>query len=60
MQRPRTRSAAARQMSNAHERDRVTNENVRFRPCLGQPYIFESLSFDSVRVNGYKSQRVDG
>jgi len=27
MQRPRTRSAAARQVSNTHERDLVTHEN---------------------------------
>jgi len=30
IQRPRTRSAAARQMSNAHERDLVTNQNIYF------------------------------
>jgi hypothetical protein len=28
IQRPRTRSVAARQVSNAHERDLVTNQNV--------------------------------
>jgi len=32
IQRPRTRSVAARQVSNAHERDFVTNKNVQFRP----------------------------
>jgi len=32
IQRPRTRSAAARQVSNAHERDLVTYNNVYFRP----------------------------
>jgi len=28
MKRPRTRSTAARQVGNAHERDLVTNQNV--------------------------------
>jgi len=28
IKRPRTRSAAARQVSNAHERDLITNQNV--------------------------------
>jgi len=32
IKRPRTRSAAARQVSNAHERDLVTNKNVWFKP----------------------------
>ena len=49
IQRPRTRSAAARQTSNTHERDLVTNQNVLFRPCLGQTYLLESLFPDLVR-----------
>jgi len=32
IKRPRTRSAAARQVSNAHERDLVTNQIVEVRP----------------------------
>jgi len=46
---PRTRSTAARQVSNAHERDLVTNQNVEFRPFLGQTYLLESLFPDPVR-----------
>jgi len=45
IKRPRTRSTAARQVSNAHERDLVTNQNVQFRPFLGQTYLLESLFF---------------
>ena len=32
IQRPRTRSATVRQVSNAREQDLVTNKNVQFRP----------------------------
>jgi len=44
--RPRSRSTAARQVSKAHERDLVTNQNVWFRPFLGQTYLLESLFHD--------------
>jgi len=46
---PRTRSAAARQVSNAYERDLATNENIQFRPLLSQTYLLESLFLDPVR-----------
>ena len=49
LKRPRTRSTAARQVSNAHERDLVTNQNVQFRPFLCQTYLLESLFSDPVR-----------
>jgi len=49
IKRPRTRPTAARQVSNVHERDLVTNQNVKFRPLLGQTYLLESLFSDPVR-----------
>jgi len=50
IKRPRTRFAAAHQVSNAHKWDLVTNQNVQFRPFLGQTYLWESLFFfDPVR-----------
>jgi len=49
IKRPQTRSTAAREVSNTHERDLVTNQNVYFRPFLGQTYLLESLFFDPVR-----------
>ena len=53
IKRPRRRSAAARQVSNAHERHLVTNQNVYFRPFLGQTYLLESVFFlDPVRELG--------
>ena len=45
LKRPRTKSTTARQVSNAYERDLVTNQNVQFRPFLGQTYLLESLFF---------------
>jgi len=47
--RPPTRSTAARQVSNAHERYLVTNQNNWFRPFLGQTYLLESLFSDIFR-----------
>jgi len=36
-------------LSNAHERDLVTNKNVEFRSFLGQTYLLESLFPNPVR-----------
>jgi len=47
IKRPRTKSTAARQVSNVHERDLVTNHNVLFRPFLGQTYLLESIFSDA-------------
>jgi len=42
----------ARQVSNGHEPDLVTNKNVQFRPCYSlEAYILESLFADPVREN---------
>jgi len=49
IQRPRTRYAAARQVSNAHERDLVTNNNVYFRPFQFKTYLLNSCFSDPVR-----------
>jgi len=48
IKRPRTKSTAARQVSNVHERDLVTNHNVLFRPFLGQMYLLESIFPDAL------------
>jgi len=58
IKRQRTRSAAVCPVSNAHERDLVTNQNVWFRPFLGQKYLLERLFFrSSSRAAGNFSQR---
>jgi len=49
IKRTRTRSAAARQVSKAHERHLVTHLKVKFGPFLGQTYLLESLFSDPVR-----------
>jgi len=56
---PRTRSTAARQVSNAQKRYLVNNKNVQFRSFISQPYILESLSSNSVCTAGDKIQLVD-
>jgi len=43
IKRPRTTSAATHQVSNTHKRDHVTNQNVEFRPFLGQTYLLKSI-----------------
>jgi len=50
IQRAKTRSAAARQVRNAHERDRMWKRLVGL--CLGQQYMLQSVSSDSLRAAG--------
>jgi len=49
IKRLRTRSTIARQVSNAHERELVTNQNIWFRSFIGQMYLLESLFSNPVR-----------
>jgi len=47
IQRPRTSSAAARQVSNAHRRDLVTNKNVWLGPFGSNVPFGKSFSLSS-------------
>jgi len=49
IKRPRTRSTAARQVSNTHERDLVTNQNVLIRDKIsfvGVAHHFIAVGYD--------------